>query len=98
MRHGIVPVLAVVLTAVLASCGGQTAPAAKKIFRIAFSQCNSAEPYRTAQNNIMKRDIAKYPDCQLTIQDAQQDNAKQIAQIDWRAMTSRWSAVTPHTC
>ena len=57
------------------------APAKKKI-KIAFSQCNSAEPYRTAQNNIMKRDIAKYTDCELLIQDAQQDNAKQIAQIE----------------
>lgn len=63
------------------------APAAKpaegkKTFKIAFSQCNSAEPYRTAQNNIMKREIAKYPDCELVIQDAQQANAKQIAQIE----------------
>ncbi len=59
----------------------QAAPAKGK-FKIAFSQCNSAEPYRTAQNNIMKRDIAKYADCELVIQDAQQDNAKQIAQIE----------------
>jgi ribose transport system substrate-binding protein len=58
------------------------APAAKKTLKIAFSQCNSAEPYRTVQNNIMKRDIAKYPDCELLLQDAQQDNAKQIAQIE----------------
>ncbi len=57
------------------------AETAKK-FKIAFSQCNSAEPYRTAQNNIMKREIARYPDCELVIQDAQQDNAKQIAQIE----------------
>jgi len=49
---------------------------------IAFSQCNSAEPYRTAQNNIMRRAIAQYPDCELVVQDAQQDNAKQIAQIE----------------
>ncbi len=56
------------------------APAKKHV--IAFSQCNSAEPYRTAQNNIMKRDMANYPDCELIIQDAQQDNAKQIAQIE----------------
>jgi ribose transport system substrate-binding protein len=60
----------------------QPAAAAKKTFKIAFSQCNSAEPYRTAQNNLMKRDIKKYPDCELVIQDAQQDNAKQIAQIE----------------
>ena len=51
-------------------------------YKIAFSQCNSAEPYRTVQDSIMKRDIAKYPDCELVLQDAQQDNAKQIAQIE----------------
>lgn len=62
-------------------CGGKVEGPQKK-YVIAFSQCNSAEPYRTAQNNIMKRDIAKYPDCELVIQDAQQDNARQIAQIE----------------
>lgn len=67
------------------SSGGEpksaAAPAGGKL-KIAFSQCNSAEPYRTAQNNIMKKEIAKYPDCELLIQDAQQDNARQIAQIE----------------
>jgi ribose transport system substrate-binding protein len=58
------------------------APAEAKKFVIAFSQCNSAEPYRAAQNKIMQRDIAKYPDCELVIQDAQQDNARQVAQIE----------------
>jgi len=87
MRNGIAAVVATVMAAIWAGCGGQGAPApdqkpAAKTYRIAFSQCNSAEPYRTAQNNIMKRDIAKYPDCTLTIQDAQQDNARQIAQIE----------------
>ncbi len=58
------------------------APATKK-FRIAFSQCNSAEPYRTVQNNIFKRDIKKYGDnYELRIHDALQDNSKQIAQIE----------------
>ena len=61
---------------------GAPGVAAKKAYKIAFSQCNSAEPYRTAQNNIMKRDIKKYPDCGLAIQDAQQDNARQIAHIE----------------
>lgn len=58
------------------------APKPAKKHVIAFSQCNSAEPYRTVQNSIMKRDMAKYPDCELIIQDAQQDNARQIAQIE----------------
>lgn len=79
------------LCAVLgAACGQKPEPAASgdasasaaKTYKIAFSQCNSAEPYRTVQNSIMKRDIAKYPDCELVLQDAQQDNAKQIAQIE----------------
>ena len=62
--------------------GAQTPDVAAKKYKIAFSQCNSAEPYRTVQDSIMKRDIAKYPDCELVLQDAQQDNAKQIAQIE----------------
>jgi ribose transport system substrate-binding protein len=59
-----------------------TAPA-KKTFRIAFSQCNSAEPYRTVQNNIFKRNAKKYEgEIELSIHDAQQDNAKQVNQIE----------------
>lgn len=57
-------------------------PAKKDTYVIAFSQCNSAEPYRAVQNKIMEREIKNYPDCELVIQDAQQDNAKQIAQIE----------------
>jgi ribose transport system substrate-binding protein len=54
-----------------------------KTYRIAFSQCNSAEPYRTVQNNIFKRDIQKYGDnYELIIHDALQDNSKQISQIE----------------
>lgn len=60
----------------------ETAGDADAQFVIAFSQCNSAEPYRAAQNAIMQREIAQYPDARLVIQDAQQDNARQIAQIE----------------
>lgn len=61
---------------------GASAPA-KKVFKIAFSQCNSAEPYRTVQNNIFKRDAKKYAgEIELSIHDAQQDNAKQVNQIE----------------
>ena len=62
--------------------GGGAAEADAKTFRIAFSQCNSAEPYRTAQNNIFERDVKKYPGVEIDIFDAQQDNAKQINQIE----------------
>ena len=49
---------------------------------VAFSQANNAEPYRAAQNRLMEKLFAKYPDVHLVITDAQQDNSKQIAQIE----------------
>ena len=49
---------------------------------MAFSQANNAEPYRAAQNRLMEKLFAKYPDVHLVIEDAQQDNSKQIAQIE----------------
>src|SRR5215472_16717670 len=53
----------------------------KKYF-VAFSQCNNAEPYRAAQNQLLERLFQKKGDAQLVIADAQQDNSKQIAQIE----------------
>jgi len=89
VRAGLRAVLLAGLIAAVAGCGpvqDGAAPAADssggRVFRIAFSQCNSAEPYRTVQNNILKQEIAKYPDCTLEIYDAQQDNAKQIGHIE----------------
>jgi len=89
LRTAVLAAMGVVLAL---GCGKQQEPAqakpgaeasgAKRTYKIAFSQCNSAEPYRTVQDNIMRRDIANYPDCELVLQDAQQDNAKQIAQIE----------------
>jgi ribose transport system substrate-binding protein len=59
------------------------APSAAKRFRVVFSQCNSAEPYRTVQNNIFRRDVQRHGDTiEFAIQDAQQDNARQVAQIE----------------
>ncbi len=57
------------------------APPAKK-YLVIFSQCNNAEPYRAAQNATMQQLFAAYPDVELDITDAQQDNAKQISQIE----------------
>ena len=51
-------------------------------FVVAFSQANNAEPYRAAQNQLMQKLFAQYPDVHLVIDDAQQDNSKQIAQIE----------------
>ena len=51
-------------------------------YLVAFSQCNNAEPYRAAQNQLMTKLFAEKGDVQLVIADAQQDNSKQIAQIE----------------
>jgi len=49
---------------------------------IAFSQANSAEPYRAMQKAMMTRLLASQPDIQLVVSDAQQDNNRQIAQVE----------------
>src|SRR5450432_3686140 len=62
----------------LASCGG----GAKKQLMVAFSQANNAEPYRAMQNAFMSKLFAQYPDVKLAIADAQQDNSRQVAQVE----------------
>jgi ribose transport system substrate-binding protein len=49
---------------------------------VAFSQCNNAEPYRAAQNALMTKLFAANADVKLVIADAQQDNSKQVAQVE----------------
>ncbi|MDX9975267.1 MAG: substrate-binding domain-containing protein [FCB group bacterium] len=74
-----------------AGCGGpQSAsndansqtPAAGKKYHIAFSQSNTGEPYRATQNKIFLREIKKYPDCELRIDDAQKSSTNQRNQIE----------------
>jgi ribose transport system substrate-binding protein len=62
----------------LAGCGG----GARKQFLVAFSQANNAEPYRAAQNALMTNLFAQMPDVKLVISDAQQDNSRQVAQVE----------------
>jgi ribose transport system substrate-binding protein len=67
----------------LAGCSKSPAPGAgSKTYFVAFSQCNNAEPYRAAQNEFLTRICSKQPDIKLTITDGQQDNSKQIAEIE----------------
>src|SRR6266436_3797119 len=63
----------------LAGCGGEVK---KREFFVAFSQCNNAEPYRAAQNALMTKLFAGQPDVKLVISDGQQDNSKQVAQVE----------------
>src|SRR5664279_5517867 len=66
----------------LAGCGSGTASGGKKQFAVAFSQANNAEPYRAAQNAFLARLFAAQPDLKLAIGDAQQDNSRQVAQVE----------------
>jgi ribose transport system substrate-binding protein len=60
---------------------GVSAPEKKQFF-VGFSQANNAEPYRAAQNALMTKLFAQMPDVKLVISDAQQDNSKQVAQVE----------------
>jgi ribose transport system substrate-binding protein len=62
----------------LVACGGQ--PAAQKF--VAFSQANNAESYRATQKALMEELFARTPDVKFAAADAEQDNSKQIAQIE----------------
>jgi ribose transport system substrate-binding protein len=66
------------ILAIMTFCGSRT----EYRYFVAFSQANNAEPYRAAQNELMQKLFARYPDVHLVIADAQQDNSKQIAQIE----------------
>jgi ribose transport system substrate-binding protein len=59
------------------NCGG-----GKRQLVVAFSQANNAEPYRAAQNGLMSKLFAEDKDVRLAIADAQQDNSKQVAQVE----------------
>jgi ribose transport system substrate-binding protein len=64
-----------------AGCSGSK-PAGEKQFFVAFSQCNNAEPYRAAQNALMTKLFAEAGGVKLVIADGQQDNSKQVAQVE----------------
>lgn len=74
--------LAAVLLAAFVGSGCSPRQPGGKHYFVAFSQCNNAEPYRSAQNQLMQRLLDERGDVRLVIADAQQDNSKQIAQIE----------------
>jgi ribose transport system substrate-binding protein len=71
-------VLFLVATLLLGSCAGRGV--APRI--VAFSQANNAEPYRAAQKALMESLFAQTPEVTLVVTDAQQDNSRQVAQIE----------------
>ncbi|MEP6830687.1 MAG: substrate-binding domain-containing protein [Rhizomicrobium sp.] len=73
-----IKILCVGMTLLLAGCGDQK-PQQKMV---AFSQANNAEPYRATQKALMEKLFVATPNVKLVVSDAQQDNSKQIAQIE----------------
>jgi ribose transport system substrate-binding protein len=51
-------------------------------YLVIFSQCNNAEPYRAAQNAKFQELWGQFKDVDFEILDAQQDNSRQISQIE----------------
>ena len=70
--------LAMAVCLLACSCGS----GGKRQFVVAFSQANNAEPYRAAQNALMTKLWGQSPDVKLVISDAQQDNSRQVAQVE----------------
>jgi ribose transport system substrate-binding protein len=65
------------------SCGtSEKQKNGRRQYVVAFSQCNNAEPYRAAQNALMAKRFAEAGDVKLVIADAQQDNSRQVAQVE----------------
>lgn len=74
-------IVAATVLGTAASCGSHGESGARQ-YLVAFSQANNSEPYRAAQNQLMQELFGRYSDVHLVIADAQQDNSKQIAQIE----------------
>jgi ribose transport system substrate-binding protein len=82
IKYGlIVGVLTGVMVASLSGCG-KSDEGGKRKYLVIFSQCNNAEPYRAAQNTLLKKLLAEHDDVELVIKDGQQDNSKQIRDIE----------------
>ena len=77
MRRRFLSVAMCAAALLAAGCGG-----GKRQLAVAFSQANNAEPYRAAQNGLMTKLFAEDKDVRLAISDAQQDNSKQVAQVE----------------
>ena len=61
---------------------GADGSSGERKFQVIFSQCNNAEPYRAAQNALMTKLWNERGNVDLVINDAQQDNSKQIGHVE----------------
>jgi ribose transport system substrate-binding protein len=71
---------AALLALAVAPLGCGKAKSAKHL--IGFSQCNLGEPWRVAMNAQVAERAKDFPDIEIAYADAQQDNAKQVADVE----------------
>lgn len=76
MRRWAAAVLAAIILA--AGCGRQS----RAKYLVGFSQCNLGEPWRVAMNAEISERAKAYPQMEIVYADAQQDNAKQVADVE----------------
>ncbi len=73
--------VAVFLSAMIA-ISGACGRSQKGRFLVGFSQCNLGEPWRVAMNKAARNEARNYPDMEVAYSDAQQDNSKQVADVE----------------
>ena len=78
MRRAVAAALLGVAVLGAVSCGRKES--GKKV--IGFSQANLGEPWRVAMNAQVAARAADFPDLEFVYADAQQDNAKQVADVE----------------
>ncbi|MEE9431176.1 MAG: substrate-binding domain-containing protein [Melioribacteraceae bacterium] len=79
IKTNLIILLLLTLTFALLSCGEEKTTTK---YTIGFSQCNSAEPWREAMNKELLAEVAKHSEVNLIISDGQQDNSKQVADVE----------------
>lgn len=78
-RGAVLLTLVVIAVALLFNnCGGEQ----RDKYVIGFSQANKAEPWRTWMDDTLMKEAAKHPELEVLYADAQQDNSKQVADVE----------------
>jgi len=68
---------------ILLTLGGTGCGRGRKAkYLVGFSQCNLGEPWRVAMNAEVAARAKDFPEMQIVYADAQQDNAKQVADVE----------------
>jgi ribose transport system substrate-binding protein len=82
LARGRVVVFLALLGAVALAVACNRGGGASDKFVIGFSQANKAEPWRTWMDNSLMAEAAKHPKLEVRYADAQQDNSKQVADVE----------------